>query len=77
MSNMANTSAKNNDRYYLEDQERWENLGFDWESWNATVRTILRKQTVMSSSETGTKPRTTISGNRITANSSRRSNWMG
>jgi hypothetical protein len=71
MSNMTNTSAKSSDRYFLEDQERWESLGFDWESWNATVTKILRKQTVMSSSETGMKPRATHSRGRLSS-----SNWM-
>lgn len=61
MNNMTNKSANRSDKYFLEDQERWESLGFDWESWNATVTKILRKQTVMSSGGTGIKPRATSS----------------
>ncbi len=71
MSNMTNTSAKGSDRYFLEDQERWESLGFDWKSWNATVTKILRKQTVLSSSQTGMKPHATHSRGRLSS-----SNWM-
>ena len=74
MSNTTNTtitSANSSGRYFLEDQERWENLGFDWESWNETVSNILRKQTVMSSNEARVKPRATISSSSLSS-----SNWM-
>ncbi len=32
------------DRFYLEDRERWEDLGFDWQGWNATIEKILQRQ---------------------------------
>ena len=44
MNDMKNTTAEANDNYFLEEQELWENLGFDWEGWNATVEKILKQQ---------------------------------
>ena len=44
MNDMTNTTAKASDSYFLEEQELWENLGFDWEGWNATVEKILQQQ---------------------------------
>ena len=44
MNDMTNTTAEPNDSYFLEEQELWENLGFDWEGWNATVEKILQQQ---------------------------------
>jgi hypothetical protein len=44
MNDMTNTTAEANDSYFLEEQELWENLGFDWEGWNATVEKILKQQ---------------------------------
>ena len=44
MNDMKNTTAEANDSYFLEEQELWENLGFDWEGWNATVEKILKQQ---------------------------------
>jgi hypothetical protein len=32
------------DKFYLEDRERWENLGLDWEGWNATIEKIRQRQ---------------------------------
>jgi hypothetical protein len=49
MSNMTNTNAESNDKYFLEEQELWDNLGFDWEGWNATVEKILQQQSVTNS----------------------------
>ena len=37
-----NTTTDDNDKYFLQEQELWENLGFDWEGWNATVGKILQ-----------------------------------
>jgi len=51
MSDMINNSAQSNDKYFLEDRERWEELEFDWESWNATVEKILQQQSAASPSE--------------------------
>ncbi len=45
---MKNTTAEANDSYFLEEQELWENLGFDWEGWNATVEKILKQQSATS-----------------------------
>jgi len=52
MSDITNTSAESGDKYFLhdQDQERWEKLGFDWESWNRTVEKILQQQSTTSSS---------------------------
>jgi hypothetical protein len=50
MSDITNTSAESSDKYFLQDQERWEKLGFDWESWNRTVEKILQQQSPTSSS---------------------------
>jgi hypothetical protein len=44
MSEMTDSSADNSDSYFLQDQERWEELEFDWESWNATVEKILQQK---------------------------------
>lgn len=71
MSNMTDTTARGNDRYLLEDEERWESLGFDVESWNATVKKILRKQTLAASNE----PRRTVRSS-SPVRSFTRSNWM-
>jgi hypothetical protein len=42
MSEMNNTPGDSNDKYFLQEQELWENLGFDWEGWNAAVEKILQ-----------------------------------
>ena len=44
MNDMTNRTAEAIDSYFLEEQELWENLGFDWEGWNATVEKILKQQ---------------------------------
>ena len=44
MSEMTNTATEGNDKYFLQERERWENLGFDWEGWNATVAKILQQK---------------------------------
>ena len=49
MSDITNTSTESSDTYFLEDRERWEKLGFDWESWNRTVEKILQQQSATSS----------------------------
>ena len=51
MSNITNTSAESSDKYLLEDRERWEKLGFDWESWNRTVEKILQQQSATNSNK--------------------------
>ena len=33
MNDMTNTSAESTDKYFLEEQEIWASLGFDWEDW--------------------------------------------
>ena len=48
INDMKNTTAEANDSYFLEEQELWENLGFDWEGWNATVEKILKQQSATS-----------------------------
>jgi hypothetical protein len=49
MSDLTSNSDESSDKYFLEDQERWEKLGFDWESWNRTVVKILQQQSATSS----------------------------
>jgi hypothetical protein len=44
MSDITNTIEQSSDKYFLEEQELWDNLGFDWEGWNATVEKILQQQ---------------------------------
>jgi len=47
MSDMSDTNDMIDagiDKYYLEDRERWENLGFDWQGWNATIEKIMQRQ---------------------------------
>jgi hypothetical protein len=51
MSDMTNTSAESSDKYFLQDRERWDNLGFDWKSWNATVEKILQQQSATNSNK--------------------------
>ena len=36
MNNMMDTATESGDKYFLQEQELWESLGFDWEGWNAT-----------------------------------------
>ena len=49
MNDMTNTTAESSDRYFLEDQEHWEKLGLDWQSWNRTVEKILQQHSMASS----------------------------
>ena len=49
MSDVTNTTAESSDKYFLEEQELWDNLGFDWEGWNATVEKILQQQSASNS----------------------------
>ena len=51
MTDIINTSAEGSDKYLLEEQELWENLGFDWEGWNATVEKILQQQSAANSNK--------------------------
>ena len=51
INDMTNTSTRSNDDYFLQEQELWENLGLDWEGWNATVAKILQRKSAMSPSE--------------------------
>ena len=44
MSEMTTAAAEGSDKYFLQEQERWENLGFDWEGWNTTVAKILQQK---------------------------------
>ena len=44
MTDTTNTTAESSDKYFLEEQELWDNLGFDWEGWNATVAKILQQK---------------------------------
>jgi hypothetical protein len=50
MSEIINTAVDDSDKYFLQKQELWENLGFDWEGWNATVEKILQQKSAMSRS---------------------------
>jgi len=51
MSNMTNTSAEDSGKYFLDEQERWEALEFDWKGWNSTVEKILQQQSAAASQE--------------------------
>ena len=51
MTDMTNTKAESSDKYFLEEQELWDNLGFDWEGWNATVEKILQQKSAMNSNK--------------------------
>ena len=44
MNDRTDNSAQRNDSFFLDDQERWESLGFDWQGWNSTVEKILQRQ---------------------------------
>jgi hypothetical protein len=44
MNDKTDSAAAGSDKYYLEDRERWEKLGFDWAGWNATIEKILRQR---------------------------------
>lgn len=44
MSEMTDSAAERGDKYFLQEQERWENLGLDWEGWNTTVAKILQQK---------------------------------
>jgi hypothetical protein len=48
MSEIINTAVDDSDKYFLQERELWENLGFDWEGWNATVEKILQQKSAMS-----------------------------
>ena len=48
MSDNTNSATAGNDKYYLEDRERWESLGLDWQGWNATIEKILRQRAAAS-----------------------------
>ena len=48
MSDKTDHATESSARYYLEDPERWESLGFDWAGWNATIEKILRRRTAKS-----------------------------
>jgi len=48
MNEMKNTFGESNDKYFLQEQELWENLGFDWEGWNAAVEKILQQKAAAS-----------------------------
>lgn len=48
IDDMTNTSTMSNDKYFLQEQELWESLGFDWKGWNATVEKILQQKSPMS-----------------------------
>ena len=48
MSEIINTAVDDSDKYLLQEQEHWENLGFDWEGWNATVEKILQHKSALS-----------------------------
>lgn len=44
MSDETDSATAGSDKYYLEDRERWESLGFDWRGWNATIERILQQR---------------------------------
>ena len=44
MSNKTDSATVGSDKYFLEDWERWESLGFDWQGWNATIAKILQQR---------------------------------
>ena len=48
MSEIINAAVDDSDKYFLQEREHWENLGFDWEDWNATVEKILQHKLAMS-----------------------------
>ena len=48
MSDKTDTATAGSDKYFLEDRERWESLGFDWQGWNATIAKILQQRSVAS-----------------------------
>ena len=51
MTNIIKTSAEDGDKYFLQEQELWENLGFDWEGWNATVEKIQQQHSAPNSNK--------------------------
>ena len=61
MNDMTNSSEESTDRYFLEEQEIWESLGFDWKGWNATVEKILQQQSTQNTQGQDQPPATAIS----------------
>jgi len=51
MTDTTNTTVESSDKYFLEERELWDNLGFDWEGWNATVEKILQQQSTSNSNK--------------------------
>ena len=53
MTDKTDSATADSDKYYLEDRERWENLGFDWQGWNATIEKILQHWAVSTGGQQG------------------------
>ena len=47
INDTMDASTESGDKYFLQEQEIWESLGFDWEGWNATVEKILQQKPVV------------------------------
>ena len=62
MSDKTDSATAGSDKYYLEDKERWESLGLDWEGWNATIEKILRQRAVAGTARRQEKSEETIPG---------------
>jgi len=48
INDTMDASTESGDKYFLQEQEIWESLGFDWEGWNATVEKILQQKSAQS-----------------------------
>ena len=48
MNDKTDAATAGSAKYYLEDPERWESLGFDWAGWNATIEKILQRRATKS-----------------------------
>jgi hypothetical protein len=62
MSDNTNSATAGSDKYYLEDRERWESLGLDWEGWNKTIEKILRQRAVASTAGQQEKSEESVPG---------------
>lgn len=51
MSDLTNSVGDSDSNYFLDEQERWEALGFDWQDWNLTVAKIIQQQALVVPSE--------------------------
>lgn len=62
MSDKTDSATESSAKYYLEDPERWEKLGFDWAGWNATIAKILKRRAAKSAERRQKPPGKVVPG---------------